>query len=104
MGVAPVAIAEAAHALVVGIYLSLGWLGAIPVLHYYRAVGWRAMNWVALGAALYTLGAVCELTQWPVIVPGWFQAHEMLHFCDSAASMAFFVFVVRYVLPYPTNA
>ena len=27
------------HALVVGLYLGLGWLGAIPVLHYYRAVG-----------------------------------------------------------------
>ena len=62
------------------------------------------MNWVALGAGLYTIGAICELTQWPVIVPGWIQAHEMLHFCDSAGSMAFFVFVVRHVVPYPAVA
>jgi hemolysin III len=88
------------HALVVGLYLGLGWLGAVPVIHYYRAVGWRAMNWALLGAGLYTAGAVCELTQWPVIVPGWVQAHEVLHFCDTAASMAFFVFVARYVVPY----
>ena len=42
------------HALVVGLYLGLGWLGALPMLHYYRAVGWRAMNWAVLGALLYT--------------------------------------------------
>jgi hemolysin III len=88
------------HVLVVGLYLGLGWLGAVPAIHYYRAVGWRAMNWALLGAGFYTAGAVCELTQWPVIVPGWVQAHEVLHFCDTAASMAFFVFVARYVVPY----
>jgi hemolysin III len=67
---------------------------------YYRAVGWRAMNWVWLGAAFYSVGAICELTQWPIIVPGWLQAHEVLHFCDTAGSIVFFLFVVRYVIPY----
>jgi hemolysin III len=88
------------HALVVGLYLGLGWLGALPVLHYYRVVGWRAMNWAVAGALLYTAGAVFELTQWPVIIPGWVQAHEVLHFCDTAASMAFFVFILRFVVPH----
>ena len=55
---------------------------------------------------MYTAGAVCELTHWPVIIPGWVQAHEVLHFCDTAGSVAFFLFVVRYVVPYehPANA
>lgn len=88
------------HGLVVGLYLGLGWLGLLPVLQYYRAVGWRAMNWVWFGAACYTFGAVCELTQWPVIVPGWVHAHEVLHFFDTAGCMAFFVFIFRHVLPY----
>ena len=91
---------KAPHAAMVAFYLVLGWTGVIPVPLYYRAVGWRAMNWAALGAGLYTAGAVFELAQWPVIVPGWIQAHEVLHFCDTAASMAFFVFVVRVVIPY----
>lgn len=88
------------HPLVVSLYLALGYAGTIPVFHYYRAVGWRAMNWVLLGAALYTLGAVCELTRWPVIIPGWVQSHEVLHLCDSAACFAFFIFILRYVIPY----
>lgn len=88
------------HSTMIGFYLALGWVGVLPLPLYYRAVGWRAMNWVWLGAAFYSIGAVCELFQWPVIVPGWLQAHEILHFCDTAGSLAFFLFVIRYVIPY----
>jgi hemolysin III len=88
------------HALNISFFLTLGWLGVVPLVHYYRAVGWRAMCWVWLGAALYTAGAVCELTKWPVVVPGLVQSHEVMHFCHSAAAVAFFIFAMRYVLPY----
>jgi hemolysin III len=88
------------HALNISFFIALGWLGVGPVVHYYRAVGWRAMNWVWLGAILYTLGAVCELTKWPVVIPGYVQAHEVMHVFHSAAALAFFIFGMRYVLPY----
>jgi hemolysin III len=91
---------KAPHAAVVGVYLALGWLCALPVPLLYRAVGWRAMNWMWIGGAFYSVGAICELTQWPVLVPGWVGAHEILHLCDSAGSVAFFLFVLRYVIPY----
>jgi hemolysin III len=86
------------HPLVVSLYVGLGYLGTVPIFHYYRAVGWRAMNWLWIGAGFYTLGAVCELTQWPVIIPGWVQSHEVLHLCDSAACFAFFIFIIRHVI------
>jgi hemolysin III len=91
------------HALVVGLYLTLGWLGLVPVWQYYRVLGRRALNWMWLGAACYTTGAICELTQWPVIVPGWIQAHEVLHFFDTAGSVAFFVLIARHVIPHPVG-
>jgi hemolysin III len=93
---------KAPHSAVVAIYLAMGWLGLFPVVHYYRAVGWRAMTWMWLGAVLYTLGAVCELTRWPVISdwPVRLGFHEILHFFDTAGSVAFFLFVVRVVIPY----
>lgn len=84
---------------IVGIYVALGWIGTLPMPLYYRAVGWRAMNWVWVGAALYTVGAVCEMTGWPVIVPG-FGFHEILHLTHSAACVAFFLLIVRHVIPY----
>jgi hemolysin III len=90
------------HELIVAIYLGMGWLGVVPAARYYGAVGWRAMNWVCVGAGLYTGGAVCELVRWPVIWEGsiFVGPHEVLHLCDAAASVAFFLFVCRYVVPY----
>jgi hemolysin III len=91
---------KAHYSLVVAVYLSMGWVGLVPLVLLYKAVGWRAMSWVWLGAAFFSLGAVCELLQWPVLVPGWVAAHEMLHFCDTAGSVTYFVFITRYVLPH----
>jgi len=99
---------KAPHAAVVGLYLGMGWFGVLPVYHYYRVVGWRGMNWVWAGAALYSAGAACELTQWPNLsdAPVRVGYHEVFHFFDMAATLAFFVFIVKYVIPYerPTVA
>jgi hemolysin III len=91
---------KAPHAAVVGVCLGMGWGGLVPLLTYYRALGWRAMNWVWLGAACYTLGGVCELCEWPVLVPGWVGPHDFFHFCISAGSIAFCGFIVKYVVRY----
>jgi hemolysin III len=90
------------HVLTVALFLGIGWVGILPIFSYYRAVGWRAMNWVWAGAAFYTAGAICELTEWPVgwVWPVRFGFHEVLHLCDTAGSVMFFVFVVRFVIPY----
>ena len=90
------------HAVIVGICLGMGWLGLAPVVSYYRVVGWRAMNWMWLGAAAYTSGAVCELLEWPVLStsPVRFGYHEIFHLCDIAGTLAFFLFITRHVIPF----
>jgi hemolysin III len=72
----------------------------VPVYQMARAVGLRALSWGLLGGLLYTLGAVCEATNWPVLVPGVLGAHEMLHLLDMGATLTHVFFVVRYVLPF----
>ncbi len=91
---------DAAHAAIVGMYLGLGWIGTLPLPLYYRAVGWRAMNYVWIGAGLYSVGAICELTKWPVIDPRWFGYHEVLHLTHATASVVFFLFMIKYVIPH----
>ena len=93
---------KAPHWVVVTIYLGIGWLGVLPVGRYYKAVGPRGMNWVWAGAGLYCLGAVIELAEWPTLVvePVRVGFHELLHVCDTAGTLAFFVFVARYVVPH----
>jgi hemolysin III len=88
------------HEVIVSLYLAMGYFGFSGVWRYYQAVGLRGLLWCTAGAALYTLGAVCELTRWPIIWPGVIQWHEVLHICDMAATFAFFVFIVHYVIPY----
>jgi hemolysin III len=97
---------KAPHAVIVANCLAMGWLGLLPVRRYYRAVGWRAMNWIWAGCALYTIGAICELMEWPVISesPVRIGFHETFHVITAAASVAFFFFILRFVVPYQRPA
>jgi hemolysin III len=93
---------QAPYWTMVALYVAMGWLGGVPVVRYYRAVGWRGMNWAVAGGLLYTAGAVCDLFKWPIVADGPVRVgpHEVFHLAVVAASAAFFVFVVRHVLPY----
>jgi hemolysin III len=88
------------HAVLVGTYLGMGWLGMAGIWHYWRATGWRGLRWALGGGLFYTLGAIIELAQWPVLVPGVVRSHELLHFCDMAGTACHVVFILKYVLPY----
>src|SRR6185369_16913211 len=51
-------------------YLGLGWLGAISAVTLARRYGVRFILPLVWGGLAYTVGAVAEHLQWPVIVPG----------------------------------
>ena len=96
---------EAPHSALVGIYLGMGWFGMMGVWQYYKCVGWRGLAWAFAGAAFYTLGAIIELVQWPVLWPGVVGPHEFLHMSDAIGTFCHFVFIMRYVVAYrPTPA
>ncbi len=86
------------YQLIVGLFLAMGWIGFLPGIQYYRAVGWKAMNWAILGGLFYTTGAVLELVNWPVIslYPMRIAAHEIFHLFCILASLSFFIFIARY--------
>jgi hemolysin III len=85
------------HEAIIVICMGMGLLGLLPSAHYYRAVGWRAMNWVLVGCTLYAIGAVCELAKWPILsdFPVRVGYHEVFHpstrrraLCSSCSSHA----------------
>ncbi len=88
------------HTVMVSIYLIMGWFGILGMPRYYQLLGWRATRWAFLGTFFYTIGAVFELLRWPTLWPGVIRPHEVLHLCDMAGTGSFFIFVVRYVLPF----
>ena len=94
------------HAVIVSACMAMGWLGMWPLRTYHRAVGARAMGLLWLGCFLYTAAALCELTEWPVLLvePFRFGFHETFHIFCAAASATFFLFILRYVIPFRPDA
>lgn len=88
--------------LTVGVYVGMGWLGGVPLTQYVRAVGWRGMTWAAVGGLLYTTGAACDLARWPTLTdaPVRVGPHEVFHLATVGGSVAFYVFILRYVVGY----
>jgi hemolysin III len=86
--------------LSVAIYMAMGWLGVLSFGPLFQALPPPAMLWLLAGGLLYSLGAVVYATKWLDFYPGVFGFHEVWHLFVTAASGAFYVFVLLYVLPF----
>jgi len=88
------------HFVIVTLCLALGWLGFLPVVHYYRALGWRALNWVWAASLAYSLGGIVEVLNWPMLShwPVRIGSHEVFHVLVIAGSLLFFAFIARHVV------
>jgi hemolysin III len=87
----------------VSFYLAAGWFGIVPTFIIFMKGEHRTTAYIMLGAMFYTVGALCELEGWPLIVPGIFNFHEVFHVCVMAASATFFVAVWRCTGPGPEH-
>ena len=80
-------------------YLGMGW-GAL--FCYFEVARWtshRALFPIVSGGLLYSLGAIFNLLQAPVLWPGVFQSHELFHVFVVAGSLAHFYFMFAVVGP-----
>ncbi len=92
-------VSDPPYPMTVGLYVALGWVGVLPIGHLIRRFGWEAMGLGVAGGLLYTAGGVIDALRWPVVIPGVFGWHEMLHVLDMGGTLAHVAFVFRYVLP-----
>jgi hemolysin III len=86
--------------LSVVIYMVMGWLGVLSFGPLFEALPRPAIGWMIAGGLLYSLGALVYATKRLDFYPGVFGFHEVWHLFVTAASGAFYVFVLRYVLPF----
>jgi hemolysin III len=86
--------------LSVVIYMVMGWLGVLSFGPLFEALPQAAIGWMLAGGLLYSLGALVYATKRLDFYPGVFGFHEVWHLFVTAASGAFYVFVLRYVLPF----
>lgn len=78
-------------------YLAIGWIGIIPAVQVVRVMSGGQLALLALGGALYTIGAVIYARKWPDPFPRIFGFHEVFHAFVIAGSALHFALVAIYV-------
>lgn len=70
---------DMSRAVGVSLYLIMGWIGTGTGILLWRSFDFRFMLPIFLGGVAYSLGAILQNMNWPNLVPGVFQAHELFH-------------------------
>jgi len=61
------------------LYLLMGGIGIFPCILISQRHGWSFLKPILWGGLAYALGGTLESFQWPVLVPGVIQWHEVFH-------------------------
>jgi hemolysin III len=91
---------HAPRALSTGMYLAVGWLGAVSVPTLLHTTPPAFFGWLLGGGLLYTAGALVYAARWPRGIPGVFGFHELWHLIVLAASASHYWAVFAYLLPH----
>jgi hemolysin III len=83
-----------------GLYLGMGWGVVACYFEVTRVVPLRALLPVVAGGLSYSVGAVFNLVNWPVLFPGIFGAHELFHLFVLAGSLAHYRFILKVIVPF----
>ncbi len=62
-----------------GLYLGMGWLGALSSASLWRRYGFDFVQPIVWGGLAYTVGCLLEGLRWPVLISGVVQWHELFH-------------------------
>lgn len=81
------------------IYLTMGWGVLLCYRELARNLSHRKLLPLPLGGAFYSVGALVNLMNWPVLNPGVVGAHELFHFLVIAGSACHVSFMLRVVVP-----
>lgn len=85
-------------------YLLLGWGALICHVELTRVLSWRELRALVIGGLLYSVGAMLNLFDWPILWPGVVGSHEVFHLWVMAGSLAHYCFMLTIVAPHPVVA
>jgi hemolysin III len=86
------------------VYLAMGWGALFCYFELAKTYSHSTLLPLPLGGVFYSVGAVINLMRWPVLLPGVFGAHELLHFLVIAGSSCHIFFMVKVVAPSAESA
>ncbi len=85
--------------VVSGSYLAVGWVAVLALPQLWSSIGWGGFALLALGGALFSVGAVVYARRRPDPVPATFGYHEVFHALVIAAAVAHYALVAGILLP-----
>ncbi len=62
-----------------GIFLVMGWIGAVSAYLLWQEYHWRVIVPLVIGGLCYTFGALMNTFDWPVLIRGVWGPHETFH-------------------------
>jgi len=85
--------------LTAGVYLLMGWLGAIAASDVLSLIPLGVLFWLITGGVFFTVGAVIYITGRPNPYPGRFGFHEIWHIFVILGAFSHFVIMAAYIAP-----
>ena len=76
-----------------GIFLLMGWIGAVSAYLRWKKYHWRAIGPVVVGGLCYTIGALMNTFDWPVFIGKVWGPHETFHLLVLAGLGVHWAFV-----------
>lgn len=61
------------------VFLAFGWLGVVSIIGIWRLKDAISIKYLLYGGLAYTVGAIIDWLQYPVIIAGYFGPHELFH-------------------------
>ena len=76
-------------------YIVMGWTGVLSCYRIWKLYGFKMLRPVLLGGLIYTIGAIVELTNGPVIIGGIIEGHELFHFFVNIGAAFHWYFIYK---------
>ena len=80
------------------IFLVFGWIGTMSCYRIYKLYGWQMLKPVVIGGLIYSIGVIMDMFQFPVIITGILEHHELFHFfvIGGAAFHWYFIYKIAH--------
>ena len=82
-----------------GCYLAVGWVAVVALPQLAERAGIAPLALLAVGGALYTIGAMVYATRRPNLWPRTYGFHEVFHTLVIAAALVHFIAMAGWVVP-----
>lgn len=82
--------------LLVSLFLGLGWIGAVSAYGFHKDYNDKSLRLLIGGALFYSVGAVIDFLNRPILIPGVMGSHELFHAFVIAGAASHWAFIYHW--------